>query len=858
MAAMIAAPLAALVLLACPAPASPDGPPPAGPDAALAALAPVAPDDDLAAREAVLAGCGPEATTPALRDEAAAEALALGKVLGAEARARVVFPAGGKGLLQAELGAVREEVGARTALVARLFADARAMDRVDEALAAARTAAGPDHGGWAAAAALADEALADPAAARVAHAGQLAALAGARERAHRHLGPWRLVDEAWAALPSVGALVGAFFLALVFLGCRRLALGRPGSAARPGRVARYDIALYEDTADGPSAPLTLALLSELRALGRGASLTAEPTGSLGSVAVLRGPALDEQLRSLAERIDAGAAVAVGFLRVPLKDLWLWLVRLFFPPRFVWRGALTRGAGETRFVLAQRDRGAGAREEWQVRAAGTDAAARVRAVGLMACRLALAQLPAPPTKSPEAFAAHEEARAILDDLPEGAPREELERARALLERAVGEDPRMEPARVRLAGVVARLGELDLALEMVDGLIRAAPQPRPALLYEEARICAQHDDARKVRRALALSERVLASPGISRELALNAHSLRAVVAAGLLGQAGREDPASLSERERGKLQQAMEGELDFFADPDAAGVEDARAFSLARALALAAKGGFLVEAGRAHEALGVLREALVDHPDLLSAQLGIARAYRKAQPRGWFDQALPWLTRAERQAPESAALQYELGSAYLQRDPPEVDEAYAHLEKAAPRHAAALYKLGVLEAEERGEPLKGIEAVDRALAARGAAAAPYWAEKLVRLAAGMQPPTPEALELSETALRGLADVHSELSRAPPDEDADERDARLAERRRHRRYLSRTAVTLAQALVALPPDGSPAAARARGRVRETLGRVAQTFRAEAAAEGLEERDRGALERTAATLEESLARTG
>jgi Tfp pilus assembly protein PilF len=846
---MLAAPLVSLILLACPSLA--------GPDAALAALAPLTPDADLAAREAVLAACGPEATQPALRNGAAAEADALRRVLAVEARARVIFPAGGKGLVQAELDAVRQTVAERAELVARLLADARALERLeagDAALESARTAGGQGDA-WAGVAGASDEALRDPATARVAPAERRAALEAAREEARHHRGPWRLVGEAWAALPSVGALVAAFLLAVLVLGCRRVALSRGG---RPGSTARYDIALYEESVDGPSAPLTLALLAELRALGRGATVTAEPAGSLGSVAVLRGPALDEQLRSLAERIDAGAAVAVGFVRVPLKDVWLWLVRVFFPPRFVWRGALTRGAGETRFVLGQRDRRTGKRDEWQVRAGSADEGARARAIGLMACQLALAQLPAPPTRSAEAFAAHEAARTILDDLPEGAPREELERARALLERAIGEDPRMESARLRLAGVVARLGELDLALEMVDGMVRAAAQPRPALLYEEARICAQHDDARKVRRALALAERVLAAPNLSSELSLNAHSLRAVVAAGLLGQAEREEPGSLSERERGKLQHALETELDFFKDVEGAGPEDARAFSLARSLALAAKGGYLVKAGRAHEAMTVLREALADHPDLLSAQLGIARAYRKAQPHGWFDQALPWLTRAEHQAPESAAVQYELGSAYLQRQPPEVDEAYAHLLRAAPRHAAALYKLGVLEAEERGEPLRGIEAIDHALASRGPEAAPFWAEKLVRIAAGMHPLPPPALAAAEAALRGLAEVDTELSEAPADEGVDEREARLSERRRHRRYLCRTAVVLAEALAGMPPEVAAAAGPERRGARQTLGRLEQAFQADLAGAGLEDRDRATVERTAKELGEWLGKMG
>jgi Tfp pilus assembly protein PilF len=842
---MPAAPVLALVLLACPAPA--------GPDAALAALAPLDPDADLAARAAVLAGCGPEAAQPALRETIAAEADALRQVLAVEARARVLFPAGGKTQAQEELARVRQAVAGRTPLEARLLADARALDRVEAALGAARVAP-PD--GWSLLAAQAEEALGDPATPRVVAPAQVAALEVARAEARHHLGAWRWLSEAWAALPSVGALAGAFLAALALLVCRQLALLRGGRAGATGAPARYDIALYEDSVDGPSAPLTLAVLAELRALARGATVTAEPAGSLGSVAVLRGPALDEQLRALAERIDAGAAVAVGFVRVPLKDVWLGLVRLFLPPRHVWRGALTRGAGETRFVLGQRDRRTGARAEWQVRAPGADEAARARAIELMACRLALAQLPAPPTRSPEAFAAHEAARAILDDLPEGAPREELERARGLLERAISEDPHMEPARLRLAGVVARLGELDLALEMVQRLEREAPEPRAALLYVEARICAQHDDPRKVRRALALAELVLASRDVTRELALNAHSLRAVVAAGLLGRAEREAPDSLSERERARLQEALEAELGTLAEEGGGGLEDARAFSLARALALAAKGGYLVEAGRAHEALRVLREALVDQPDLLSAQLGIARAYRRAQPRGWFDQALPWLTRAERQAPGSAEVQYELGSAFLQRQPPDVDEAYTHLARAAPRHAAALFKLGVLEAEDRGEPLRGLEAVDRALAARGPAAAPFWAEKLVRIAAGMRPPPPPALAAAAAALQGLLEVDAELAEAPRDEDADDRDARLSDRRRHRRYLLRSALILAEAVAGLPADAAAAAAQERERIRATLGAVAQGLCTQLAAGEIEERDRAHVERAEKELAEWLGR--
>jgi hypothetical protein len=185
---------------------------------------------------------------------------------------------------------------------------------------------------------------------------------------------------------------------------------------------------------------------------------------------------------------------------------------------------------------------------------------------------------------------------------------------------------------------------------------------------------------------------------------------------------------------------------------------------------------------------------------------------------------------------------------------VDEAYAHLARAAPRHAAALFKLGVLEAEERGEPLRGLEAVDRALAARGPAAAPFWAEKLVRIAAGMRPPPPPALAAAAAALEGLLEVDAELAEAPHDEDADDRDARLSDRRRHRRYLLRSAVILAEAVAGLPADA--AAAQERARIRTTLGAVAQGLCAQLAAGTIEERDRAYVERAGKELAEWLGK--
>jgi hypothetical protein len=818
-------PFLALALAACASPAEAD--------AALARIDTLAPDADLAATESLLAACGPTATTAERRARAGADLAAVRRVAEVERRAALIYPAGGKVRAQAELDGAAREVE-RADLVARLAANGRAMDRIDAALA---EAAG---GRWAAAAPLLQAALADPAVHRVAGAERAEELDAAARRARREASPWA---EALRAARSLAWLVAAFGAAAALLGvARRFAGG--GRKASP----RYDIALHEGEA--ASTALALQLMGELRGIQTAPSITAEPAGELGSVAVVRGPALDEQLRALAAHLDESAAISVGFVKVPLRDLWLALTRLLFPPRYVWRGALTRHLDETRFALQQRDRRTGRRSEWSVRVPGTDERSRAEAARRMACQVALSEVPGPPpTPSAEAFACYEAARALLDDLPEAAPPQKLEEGRALLERAVRADPGWDVPQRRLAGLVARLGAVDLGLEIVSGLARAAPVPRAELMYEEARICAQTGDPRRVRRALALVERILAAPGIPPDLGLSARSLRAAAAAGLLALAERDDEAALSETERGRLQEALTDELTFFAEAAPEGI-DPRAFSLARGLAQAARGGWLIEAGRAREALVAFREVLVSQPDLLAAQLGIARAYRKAQPRGWFEQAVPWLERAERLAPGNAVAHYEHGSALLVHRPPDVDGAEAHLRKAAGESLAALYKLGVLLAEERGQALEGLRCLDRALEGRGARAVPYWAQKMVSVAASTRPMPPLAIDLAEKALAALADAYREHVEPEADEDEDDRAAREAGRRRLRRYLVRAACTLGEALSGLSDAEVGQASREVDRAGETLRQILAGFQAEVEGAELEERDRALLERAIVEL--------
>ncbi|HVO18957.1 MAG TPA: hypothetical protein VMU15_06860 [Anaeromyxobacter sp.] len=823
---VLSVPALALALAACPAPG--------GADAAVRGAGELAPDADLAVAAEALAWCGPEASTPELRARAQRDLAAVRRVAEAERRAALIYPAGGRVRVEAELDDAAGEVRERADLLARLAADARAMARADEALSAA------EDGRWAAAGPLLDRALADPAVGRVAGAERLGELTAAVRRAAREAGPWAGLRRAGL---QVGALLAAFAGAVLALGAVRLATGRTGRERAP----RYDIALV-DGEGGASAGLALLLLGELRGMRTVPTVTAEPAGELGSVAVLRAPALGEELRRLAAHLDRSAALSVGFLRLPLRDLWLGLTRLLFPARYTWRGALTRHRDETRFALQQLDRRTGRRREWSSRAAGTDARGRAEAVREMAYRVALAGISGtPPTGSEEAFAAHQAAGELLEGSPESASRPRREEARVLLERAVREDPAWEAPQVRLAGVLSRLGLGDQALEMITGLSRADPAPRPDLLYEEARICAQSGDARRLRRALALAEEVLRA-GVSSELELNARSLRAAAAAGLLGLCERGE-APLSETGRGRLQEALTEELAFLADDPPPGI-DARAFSLARGLALAARGGWLVEAGRAREALAAFREVLVAQPDLLAAQLGIARAYRKAQPPGWFEQAVPWLERAERLAPGGPAAHYEHGSALLAHRPRDVLAAEEHLRKAAGQVPGALFKLGVLLAEELDRTAEGLRCLDRALEARGARSAPYWAEKLVQVAAAEQPLTPLAADLADKALAGLAQAYAARCPAEDGEDPDAREGRLLELRRLRRYLARAAAGLGEALAVPPAAGAPPARRERDRAAATLRRTLAALRAELASPGLEERDRVALERAVARI--------
>ena len=118
----LAGPFLALALAACSSPGEAD--------AALAHLEALAPDADLRAAESVLAACGPAASTPELRVGAEADRAAVRRVIEAERRASLIYPAGGKTRAQADLEAAASEVARRADLVARLSADGRAMERI--------------------------------------------------------------------------------------------------------------------------------------------------------------------------------------------------------------------------------------------------------------------------------------------------------------------------------------------------------------------------------------------------------------------------------------------------------------------------------------------------------------------------------------------------------------------------------------------------------------------------------------------------------------------------------------------------------------------------------------------------------
>ncbi|HVE85374.1 MAG TPA: hypothetical protein VND93_21120, partial [Myxococcales bacterium] len=609
-----------------------------------------------------------------------------------------------------------------------------------------------------------------------------------------------VVSSAREPAGTLARLAGTFLAALAVVSIvRRTSRNR----------LKYEIALF-DHAKGltaPDEPLKARLLDELRLLSLEPSVTAERAAELGTVAVIHSPGPDDELQRIASLIDPSAVVGIGLLRVPLGAIWQWLVRFFFPPTFVWRGDLSRYAGETRLELEVRDQRAGASKSrtHRVRVPGVDEAAVVAAVRQLAYRVVHADLKKPATASPEAFAAYQEAHALLARAGEGATREALEDAREELERAIAEDPGYLAARLRLASVVGRLGELDLAAAMVEELGRSAGANHgPELRYEEARIYAQFQDYGRVRRALRLVDDLLATKDLPLAVELNARSLRATIAAALLVMIQRDEADDNGERER--LEGVLKAELSYFAGAPPEKM-DRRAFALAGALARAARGTYLVEID-ARQALVMFRSVLIDHPDLLAAQLGLAKAYRKAKPDGWYGQARPCLERAERLAPKSDAVQYEFGSALLDRQPPDVEGAKAHLEKAAQRSPSALYKLGVLIAEEERRPLDGVRHVSRAIQARRRGAPPFWTEKLVRMAIGPELKDPMALSLAELAVRSLLECARDAGKAAQSESDEEKAERLSERRELRRYLLRSADLLASAIADLPPDAISAA--------------------------------------------------
>lgn len=802
---MLASGICALVLSACA--------PGMIAEASLRKLEDRDPDQNLAAVHRDLAGCGPTIVPPEWTPYLAA----IAGVLEVERGAPVLYRHGGKAVVQSAISSAAAAQLRYPHLAARLTADHRALDRV-EALEGKIV-----EEKWAEVKRLGATALADPAVARVIDPQLHKKLAEAvhqanekeREREAEKTGALAVISEALG--PIAGWAKESALLILKLLAPFALALAIASAALRASRKQpRYDISLY-DHARSLSAPDELLkgqLLDELRLLSTESTVTAESAADLGTIAVAHSPGPVDQLQDIASKIDPSAVLGIGLVRVPLGTLWTWLSRAIYPPDHVWRGDISRHAGETRLELQMRQRKERASTRLQVRVPGVDEAALSAAIREMAYQVVHTKLKDPAkdsgTRSPKAFASFEAANALLARAGERTLREALVDARTHLERALAEDPDYFTARLRLANVVGRLGEKDLAAAMLADLARKHDHAHGAeLRYEEARLNARFQDVvdvhlegagdyGRVRKALQLTRELLERKDLSPTIALNTHSLRATIAAALLTMLEREERNG--EGERADLEGILEAELRYF-DAEPPADMDRKAFALAGALARTANGKRLAETKSRREAFPIFRSVLIGHPDLLSALLGLAMAYRKAKPEGWFDQARPCLERAERLDPHSASVHYEFGSALEDRKPPDVEGAKIHFEKAAPRSPTALYKLGVLLAEEKHEPLVGLRHIFRAIEARGSGAPPFWTEKLAVITAGAAAGDPKALSLSQTAVRILLANTVEAGELPDSPTEAERADHASERRHRRRCLVRASEKLAEAITSIP---------------------------------------------------------
>ncbi|WP_224248956.1 tetratricopeptide repeat protein [Hyalangium gracile] len=452
----------------------------------------------------------------------------------------------------------------------------------------------------------------------------------------------------------------------------------------------------------------------------------------------------ESLKDFAQYLGDEQKVTVGPLSVPAKALWNILAQLAFKQRrYQLTGVVSVEGGNIRVFIRKFDNATGKEiGRWTAIATGITAAATNDAFRQLALKLAHQKFPADKqmTKSPDAFAAYYQALLVMDGvLPQDDRAQALKKARDLLQAALAHDPRMAHAKLKLAIVMRKLREPEVARalleELPEGQLSDEKKYHSALLQAQGRWLAALRGAHKVFKELAAHE---------GRLALDAKACLLEVCGKM--RTGKSTRHQLTAEESADLDaQIRELEAFFEKSTPPKGVTE-KEFAPVRGYALYVMGRRRLDQAelmefsseqlqearsklenelpslspekldsRSREALqrvvrkdseALMQRALTYLPDLIAAHTCLARVYRQANWPRWEEYAERALKRASQINPDDPLVNEEYGFYFASREPTDHDQAADYFKKAAERRPSSRFEWGKILAR-KNEPMVGIE-------------------------------------------------------------------------------------------------------------------------------------------------------
>jgi hypothetical protein len=554
--------------------------------------------------------------------------------------------------------------------------------------------------------------------------------------------------------------------------------------------------------------LAAKVIAELRALAlpQRAQLSIESAGEAGDVATVALPDLPGAFTQVGKVLDESSALTIGIVKVPLRRIWDALAQWLDPATVQWTATIAKDQDATLVMVKKNSDD----EPFHARVPGTDEAAAWTAVRLIAARISIETAQASsPTKIPEALVKFFAAVQLTNQNPP-----KLDDARAALISALRCDPTFWQARLRLVEVTRRLGELDLARELLKQVEADGKADEITLSYQKALISAQAKGYGELRGALQLLETLIpkfrASSTVDGRLALSVASLHAVVSAQLLSLLYDDDPAAIAQgsTEAADLERSLAGNAEQFLAPCPADTDPAF-FRLASALALTARGTWLNKRNDGKAARGPLLAAIARRADYVPALVGLATAYRlsKGSDHDWFEESRPWRERALAIDPLDRDAIYEQGRALEARQPPALTEAAEAYKKISDRHAGARFYQGqlLLETDATAGVRMMLEAMRMSRIEQSG-----WGNAALRSLTLLPAKAPEQLR---TGVAEMFDGYLALfEEEPAGEKKESREKRLSALREVQGDLRRAVENIARALAASPcAPGAAGAGRA-----------------------------------------------